>query len=432
MTNNKDSRFIKISSVKASGNKLEVKLEFSKDVGKYFFKNHFQVYYDKNIEGVDESILSIPAVCVTIQIAWATGADLYVEKLDETFLGCLPKIRKVFEEFYPKFSSSGNIHVKEQIVNKFNNKQTALLYTGGLDSTVSYIRNKEKKPILITLLKPSNSNYLKIKKSLKKFASEEGIEIRFIESNVWDISDTTNNFLLGQEFETKDWWGHVSHGLIICGLSAPLTTERIRKVLLASSVFEKESIPHGSHFLLWTDFSWADIHTFYDGADLTRQEKIRNVLKANQPYQKNLLVCFCPLEGPNLKNCGNCEKCLRTITGLIMEGIEPNDCNFEVRNTVFEKIKILLKSCQSLFDIEDWLDIQKQIPDRINDDKISRNYHAKEFFEWLKDFKLFGNYKPPNFFMKLKYLYYTLKFDGFEYPRQEIRLFILKRILKNK
>jgi len=123
---------------------------------------------------------------------------------------------------------------------------------------------------------------------------------------------------------------------------------------------------------------------------------------------------------------------MRAITGLIMEGIEPNDCNFEVRNTVFEKIKILLKSCQSLFDIEDWLDIQKQIPDRINDDKISRNYHAKEFFEWLKDFKLFGNYKPPNFFMKLKYLYYTLKFDGFEYPRQEIRLFILKRILKNK
>ena len=93
----RNSKFIKISNVKASGNKLEVKLEFSKDVGKYFFKNHFEVYYDKNIEGVDESILSIPAVCVVIHIAWATGADLYVDKLDETFLGCLPKIRKVFE-----------------------------------------------------------------------------------------------------------------------------------------------------------------------------------------------------------------------------------------------------------------------------------------------------------------------------------------------
>jgi len=161
LTINKNSKFIKISSVRASDNKLEVKLEFSKEVRKYFFKNSFEVTYEMNIEDVDESILAIPAVCATIHVAWATGADLYVEKLDETFLSSLPKIRKVFEGFYPKFSSSGNIHVQKIITNKFNNTQTALLFSGGLDSLVSYITHKDQHPILITLLKPGNSNYNK-------------------------------------------------------------------------------------------------------------------------------------------------------------------------------------------------------------------------------------------------------------------------------
>jgi len=134
-----DSNSIKISSVRASDNKLLVELQISEEISKFFFKNNFEVTYDKNIENIDESILSIPAVCATVPIAWASGTDLYAEKLDETFLSSLPNIRKVFEGFYPKFSSSGNIHVKKIIANKFNNTQTALLFSGGLDSLVSWL-----------------------------------------------------------------------------------------------------------------------------------------------------------------------------------------------------------------------------------------------------------------------------------------------------
>jgi len=119
----KNSKFIEISNVRATDNKLKVELNFSKNMTKYFFKNSFEVTYDKNIENVDESILVIPAVCATVQIAWAAGADLYVKKLDEAFLSSLPNIRKVFEGFYPKFSSSGDIQVQKSIVNKFNNSK---------------------------------------------------------------------------------------------------------------------------------------------------------------------------------------------------------------------------------------------------------------------------------------------------------------------
>ena len=276
-----NSEFIKISNVRASDNKLKVILNFSKKIAKYFLKNSFEVYYDKNIENVDESILSIPAVCATIQIAWASGADLYVEKLDETFLLSLPKIRKTFKEFFPQFSSSGTIHVKKIIPNKFNNQQSALLFSGGLDSLVSYIRNMEQHPILITLLKGDNftinsKNHVRLRNWYQKFAAQNGIEIHFITSKMWNISSNTiNTGLLASDFEIDDWWENVSHGLIILGLCAPLTVESIGKVLFASTYKRNfDRAVHGSHFLARTILSWADVNVIYDG-DQSRQDKIR-------------------------------------------------------------------------------------------------------------------------------------------------------------
>ena len=431
--NMKNSKSIKISNVNASANKLRVELDFSKNIAKYFLKNSFEVNYDKNIENVDESILTITPVCATIQIAWATGADLYVKKLDKTFLLSLPKIRKVFNGFFPKFSSLGDIHVKKIITNKFHNKQTALLFSGGLDSLVSYIRNKDKHPILITLLKPSNPSYNIIRKSYHKFADQEGLQIHFIESNMWDnFSDTLNNYLLGREFGTKDWWGHVSHGLIIWGFSAPLIVQTIGNILFASTYSKNYRLPYGSHFLDYTKFSLADINFFYDSSDLTRQGKIRYVLKSNPAYHKQLRSCLFTNEGrSNLKECGECEKCLRTITALILEGIEPNECNFEIKNNVLDYIKNLFITGSLFTDIYFWKDIQNHIPDIINDDEVSRRYQAKQFFEWFRDFDL-ANYKLPNFFGKLKHLYHSLKYNGIDFTSQEIRIFISRRITKRK
>jgi len=51
---------IKISHIKALDNKLKVELVISKKIAKYFLKNSFEVYYDKNIENVGiDKILSL-------------------------------------------------------------------------------------------------------------------------------------------------------------------------------------------------------------------------------------------------------------------------------------------------------------------------------------------------------------------------------------
>ena len=423
MTSSKNSKFIKISNVTASGNKLEVKLEFSKEVAKYFFKNHFEVYYDKNIENVDESILTIPAVCATVQIAWATGADLYVDKLDETFLSILPKIRKVFEGYYPKFSSSGDIHVKEPIVNKFNNKQSALFFSSGLDSLDSYKRNKDQNPILITILRIDKSNHLikyhnDIRNLVNNFAKQQGNDVHFIRSQLWNFvsNDIINDRLLCRDFKISNWWEDVSHGFIRLGLLAPLTVKRIGRVFTASNYKKNYRLPNGSHFLADNDFSWADVEVIYDG-DLTRQEKLQ-FLKHSPHYLKNLLVCYEPIHSTYPKNCGFCPKCWRTITSLILEGIDPIECNFDIKNNVLDEIKHILNDCKFLFKYRHLFpDIQNYIPDTYNGNEVSRKYHAKEFFEW------FRNYQFPDddyregirFFNKLKFIYYCVKYNGINF-----------------
>ena len=128
----RQSEFIEISSVNAINNKLEVKLAFSKKMSRYILKNSFEIIYDKNIDNVDESILTIPAVLATIPISWATGADLYVKTLDETCLMFLKKLRKAFEGYHSQFSTSSQIHVQKIVSNKFNNKRSALFFSAGL------------------------------------------------------------------------------------------------------------------------------------------------------------------------------------------------------------------------------------------------------------------------------------------------------------
>ncbi|MGH9921870.1 MAG: hypothetical protein ACRD38_03875, partial [Nitrososphaerales archaeon] len=262
----RSSEYIKISRATAVNNKLVVKLDFSAKIKKYFFKDTLVIEYDKNIEDVDRSLLGIPPLFVIAPVAWATGADIYLEILDQTCLTSLEKIRQVFKKLYPKFSFSGGIYVENIINNQFNNRQKALLFSGGVDSTTSYIRHKDECPILITLLKGENSYYEyeyydSVKNSFVNFAKNEGVSIHFIKTDLWDTySDILDNQLLAHEFEVLDWWMNVSHGLILLGLSAPLTFEKIGTLYIASS-YERNcssltaevshflTHPTGSHFL---------------------------------------------------------------------------------------------------------------------------------------------------------------------------------------
>ncbi len=431
------SEFIEISSVSVNDNKLEVNLAFSKKMSKYFHKNSFQIIYDRNIENVDDSILSIPAVLGTIQIAWAVGVDLYVEKLDETCLLNLKALKKAFEAQYPQFSTSSKIHVQKIVSNKFNNKQSAMYFSGGLDSLVTYIRHKDQNPLLITLLQVDESNNLK--KSFKeqrnlcqKFAEQEGLDIHFIRSELFSdpYNYVINTPLLSSEFKIK-WMSEIASSFIFLGLIAPITVENIGKIILATA-YPKDYWPshnQSMHFFYFNTMSWADINFVYD-ANMTRQKKIK-YLKSTPNYFKNILVCTSPVPINSIypQNCGICEKCWRTIMGLILEGVDPNECNFDVKNNILDDIKNILNTCPFLFyDRYFFLDIQSHIPDLIKDDKVCQRYNAKEFFKWFRGYE-FPEYKKGNLFVNyLKFFYIYIKYKGLIFTIKKTQRYLRKKI----
>lgn len=408
-------RYINIELEASEDGLLLGRLSCSRNIRKYIRSNLFYVKYDKDIHNVSSSILYIPFVSNVITFAWAIGADIYIRELDEMFLESLDKIKTIMKRWYPIFPFSARVIVENIASNNFDCKGYGLLFSGGLDSTASYIKHRDQKPNLIMIwgadIPPNRIDFWnKIKNHYKKFADQEGIEINFVRTNMHFLRESMLTFKFGKYLTDSSWWGALQHGVGLLGLCAPLTvTERIGTIFIASS-HNQELFDYrwGSHPLIDNKVSWVNVKVIHDGYASTRQEKIRNAVKN---YIKNtgrhplLRVCYSQF---NDFNCGKCEKCSRTITGLVLENIDPNKCGFNIESGFFDSLKQNLLERRFVLSpgrVFLWKDIQKYIPEG-----MSHNlYNCKEFLRWLKDFD-FSEVKKGDLNIKkyLAYLFHQL------------------------
>ena len=431
MSSKQSPSYIKIADLQVSTNKLVAKLDFSENISKFFLTDRFVVEYDKNIEDVDESILVIPPISTVIPIAWATGADVYVETLDKSYLDSLNKVEQVFRGWFPQFSFSGKIHVQNLIANKFNNEGYALLFSGGVDSLTSYVKHKDQQPTLISIWGADIPTYEykfwdKVRSRLLNFADEEGVDIQFIKANIQEIP---NNSLLTSKYRVESWWGSVSHGLILLGLCAPLTTENIGTIYIAATHTYDFKKPWGSHPWIDNKVSWADTKIVHDGYELSRQGKLK-FLKNNPRCLSYLRVCWSQHQE---YNCGYCEKCLRTIVGLILENVDPKYCNFIIKNNILSLVQIYLsKGILNLGSDEIFMlqDIQKHIPETILDSGVSRKYKSEKFFRWFKDFDFSSHEYNESRLSRFFKMYLLLRYKGGIYSIKDIARFMFKMRVK--
>lgn len=208
------SKHIQIEETRVLKNRLlSSKMSFSKDVEKYFQSNLFYAEYDRDIQNVSTSILQIPVLSSIITVAWATGADIYVKCLDKTYLESLNKIKSVMKKWYPKLSFSTDICVENIVSNKFSNQGYGLLFSGGIDSTASYIRRKKQKPNLIMvwgadIFLTEEKFWRKVKNKYKDFAQQENVEINFIKTNMRQfINEGLLCIEFGRYLTDFSWWG---------------------------------------------------------------------------------------------------------------------------------------------------------------------------------------------------------------------------------
>jgi hypothetical protein len=110
-------------------------------------------------------------------------------------------------------------------------------------------------------------------------------------------------------------------------------------------------------------------------------------------------VCYFSTDG---KNCCKCEKCSRTITGLLLEGIDPNQHGFSYDKKTFTHIQ--KQFTQGAWNISEsdvfmWQDIQRKISLRTAATATYQNY-----FDWLarQDFEVLLKRAEQNRLRKVK------------------------------
>lgn len=94
---------------------------------------------------------------------------------------------------------------------------------------------------------------------------------------------------------------------------------RISTLMIPSGNSIEEQEPQGSHPLLDPSYSSSGLNVLHDGFGLSRLEKVELIAEWGKPLSI-LRSCYAPFRKADVINCGKCEKCLRTMTALLVHG----------------------------------------------------------------------------------------------------------------
>jgi hypothetical protein len=377
---------IRVVDVSAKGSGVSYRLAYSSPIKKYLLEDTFFVQYDGHVEtaNIQQSILVIPVVSMLAPVAWALGADLEVDALDETYLRSLEKVRKVLTTWYPRFSNSGALNVRSVVRNQFGGMRTCLLFSGGLDAFTSYTRHRDEKPDLVSVWchdprLHEEEKWACVMAAARWLSERDGVTSLQIKSNLMDINDRLLNHVFGL---SGSWYGQVAHGLLLLSLCAPITAARdIGRVRIGSGSAQNRLHPWGSHPSIDNNVSWAGVAVTHDAIEMSRQQKIRYMCAADRDCLTKLKVCHIyPL------NCAKCEKCFRTIAGLCMEGVDPRDCGFNADDRTLNNIRRSIVEGKMPThgggELVEWEDLQRHLPEETGPDVIG----SREFFTWLRGY----------------------------------------------
>jgi hypothetical protein len=199
-------------------------------------------------------------------------------------------IQKILRNWYPSHLAA--IEVRAQFIREVSTyceraSRGACFFSGGVDSWYSVLQHRSESPALITV---------------------KGFDIPF------DLLDPTCAGL-GKPFG-DDFWGKYAHGAFLAAVGLCLQNH-FSSFLVASSYPYIQLHPWGTHPLL--DPLWStELSQFcHDGCDANRMEKIQ-FISHSQLALNHLRVCSC--FSPGRYNCGECEKCRRTMLALRLLG----------------------------------------------------------------------------------------------------------------
>ena len=326
-----------------NGKRVVYQYTFDASLDKYFKKsNLFFSEYDVDVSMVPHSVLVVPFLANFTPISWFAGFDITVDEVDEDFYKALQNIKQELEKHHPALQGKESKLVGNLTNNEKSGEKSAMLFSGGVDAFATYFRHFEEYPDLITI-KGADIELSDTKQwdEVVSFNENEPIlknnDRHYVISNLKDFYTYEVDLLL----PTPGWWGNIQHGLALIGALAPLShIKGYGRIYIAST----RSIHMA--FNAWgsmpeTDekISWAGLQVHHDGFELKRQEKVDLIVDSLKKLNKNTTLRVCYSEIKKDLNCSHCEKCVRTIYGIILAGGNPNDFGFKADKNIYERIQ---------------------------------------------------------------------------------------------
>ncbi|WP_049924085.1 hypothetical protein [Halopiger djelfimassiliensis] len=378
---------ITIDRITADGTTLECAVSPSRDLDRFFTGEPFRTDYDRSIESVPDGLLAVPVLAQVCPVAWANGADVYVEEVDATFARALEDVGRSLCSLHD-FLEGGRLYASRTIDPERDERgASGLLFTGGVDSTCSYVRHREASPTLVSIrgwtITPDpadDEDWDHLRRRVSSFAGERGLETAFLETNA--LSALDHAMLLAHYKRHVDgaWYSSVGHGLGLLGLCAPMAYVRgIDDLYVAATHWEGIDLEWGSRPDIDEHVRWTGTRCHHDAYELTRQERLDVIAEyvEREAPTLELQTCNERMDG----NCGECEKCYRTAVGLRLSGLEPTAHGYPFSPSAYREIRRSLERGEWVLGQDErymWADIRDRVRETEPDGPEER-----AFFEWL-------------------------------------------------
>jgi hypothetical protein len=186
---------------------------------------------------------------------------------------------------------------------------TGVFFSGGVDSFYSAVASGEEisHAIFVTGfdVDPGDAELAEAARAgARDAATEMGLTFVEVTTNVRTVTDPLGD------------WGVKFHGAALATV-ALLLSDTVHRVVVPASYHTTELFAWGSHPELDPLWSSTTVQLRHHGEDATRPEKVQ-FIASNASAMRHLRVCWENRHGRY--NCGECEKCIRTMINLRAAG----------------------------------------------------------------------------------------------------------------
>lgn len=384
---------ILLKGIVVNGGLVEYHFKVTGILKSYFTSSILFIDYEEDMTNVPQSILVAPFVASILPLMWVTNTVMWVEEIDKNFYDSILRVKDAFQRLYSHFPLKGNLIPARFVENKLNHQREALLlFSGGLDANCSYVRIHDKRPLLFNIQgwykqltdvdKAADADI----RDASNFAKGEGCEFGFVKSNFAVlVRETLWTKNIRPQFGDS-WWHGFQHSMAFITIAMPLAYKYgIKNVYIASSVPMGEYCMCASHVTTDSEFRYADLgKCVHDASELVRQQKVQVVVDYQRKKGKPYPMRVCSF---NDRNCCECEKCFRTILGLVAEKANITDFGFYIDKSLKEHWEEVMYRRSGLMSFKServlhWPYIIQRMKENYNE----MNQEQKEFVDWFLHF----------------------------------------------